>query len=321
MSAASATAAAPAVSARKVRPFYWSLRREVWENGSVYLAPLGVAAVVLFAFLFALRHLPQNLRNIEVLTARLQTAPATPTTTAAAKILAGWSAQLAFPYAVAASGLMITAVVVAIFYSLASLNAERRDRSVLFWKSLPVSDLTTVLSKAAVPLVVLPAVTAVVVLATQVLMLAVETAVLAIAGLDPALLWDRLHLATMWTVVPYGLVVLALWNAPVVGWLMLVSAWAKRMTFIWALAPPAAICIFEMVALGSTHAWVFLRHRLVSGFEVGLSPLPPGERSVYGFERIDPAHLAANPGLWGGLVVFAACLAACVWLRRTRDPA
>jgi ABC-2 type transport system permease protein len=191
---------------------------------------------------------------------------------------------------------------------------------VLFWKSLPVSDLTTVLSKAAVPLLVLPVVTAVVVLATQALMLAVETAVLAVAGLDPSLLWDRLHLATMWTVVPYGLVVLALWHAPVVGWLMLVSAWAKRMTFIWALAPPAAICIFEMVALGSTHAWVFLRHRLVSGFEVGLSPLPPGERTAYGFERIDPAHLAANPGLWGGLVVFAACLAACVWLRRARDP-
>jgi len=120
--------------------------------------------------------------------------------------------------------------------------------------------------------------------------------------------------------IPYGLVVLALWHAPVIGWLMLVSAWAKRMTVLWALAPPAAICLFERLALGTTYAWDFLRHRLAIGFSVGFATVPGRAGAVMGLQRPDPAQLAANPGLWGGLIVAAAFLAACVWLRRTRDP-
>ena len=63
---------------------------------------------------------------------------------------------LAMPYSHAAMLLMVTAFIVGVFYSLDALHGERRDRSILFWKSLPVSDLTTVLSKASIPLVVLP---------------------------------------------------------------------------------------------------------------------------------------------------------------------
>lgn len=311
-----------AAARRGVRPFYWSVRREIWENRGVYLAPLAVAGIVLASFLFALRHLPDQMRRIAAMAAELNATPGTPTAALALEKLAlgKATAAVAFPYAAAAGGLMLTALVFAIFYALASLHSERRDRSILFWKSLPVSDLTTVLSKAAIPLLVLPVATAVVALATQLVMLAVATGVLGLSGLDPSLMWSRLDLGAIWIAIPYGLAVLALWHAPVVGWLMLVSAWAKRMTMLWALAPPAAICLFERVALGTTYAWDFLRHRLASGFTVGFTPLPAGQHSIYGAERADPAHLLANPGLWGGFIVAGACLAACVWLRRTRDP-
>ena len=57
------------------------------------------------------------------------------------------------------------------FYCLDALYGERRDRSILFWKSLPVSDLTTVLSKASIPIVVLPLLTFAVTVATQLIML------------------------------------------------------------------------------------------------------------------------------------------------------
>jgi len=319
MTDAGATAAPHAGHA--VRPFYWSVRREIWENRGVYLAPLAVAGIVLAAFLFTLRHLPGQIQDIVSLSADLKAHPGTPTAALALEKIALHKAMagVAFPYAAAAGGLMMTAIVFAIFYALASLHAERRDRSILFWKSLPVSDLTTVLSKATIPLVVLPIATAVVALATIAVMLGLATAVMGAGGLVPSLLWGNIEISTLAISIPYGLAVLALWHAPVIGWLMLISAWAKRMTMLWALAPPAAICLFERLALGTSYAWDFLRHRLAGGFSVGFTPRTGGP-GVYGVEHPDPAHLLANPGLWGGLVVAAACLAACVWLRRTRDP-
>jgi ABC-2 type transport system permease protein len=319
---ASTTDTSPVSAPHRVRPFYWSVRREIWENRGVYLAPLGVAAIVLFGVLFALRHVPQQIRNLVALTADLKaSAGIAPAALVLKKVTLGKAVgALVFPYAAAGGGLMITAMVFAVFYALASLHAERRERSILFWKSLPVSDLATVLSKAAIPLLILPVVTAVVALATHAIMLALETAILAANGLDPSLLWDRLDLGMMWTAIPYGLAVLALWHAPIVAWLMLVSAWAKRMAILWAVGPVAAICLFERLALGTSHAWDFLRHRLVSGFSVGFAAAPAGHASVYGAARANLMQLLTNPGLWGGFVVAAACLAGCVWLRRTRDP-
>jgi ABC-2 type transport system permease protein len=317
-----APAAAPT---HRVRPFFWSVRREIWENRSLYLAPLAVAGVVLAGFLFALRGRPALVERFEALSTKLHGVVGAPTAAIAAdKLTLGkLSFGVFLPYIAAGGGLIVTAFIFAIFYALACLHTERRDRSVLFWKSLPVSDRTTVLSKAAIPLVVLPVVTWAVIMALQLVLLGIDTATMAANGIDPGRLWSRLHLGEMWRLIPYSLVVLPLWNAPVIGWLMLVSAWAKRVTFLWAIVPPAALCLFEWVALGSTHIWVFLRHRLVSGFEVGYSPLPagpPGNNVVFGAGRIDVLGLLANPGLWGGLVVAALCLAACVWLRRRRDP-
>ena len=120
------------------RPLYWSVRRELWENRSIYVAPLAVAAVILFGFLISTIHLPDRMR------ARLLLDPAKQ------------RAAIQMPYDAAAFLILLTAFIVGVFYCLDALHGERRDRSILFWKSLPVSDLTTVLSKAGVPLMVLP---------------------------------------------------------------------------------------------------------------------------------------------------------------------
>ena len=76
------------------------------------------------------------------------------------------------------------AFVVGVFYCLDALHGERRDRSILFWKSLPVSDLTTVLSKASIPLVILPLITFAIVIATQLIMLLLSSAAMLISGLS-----------------------------------------------------------------------------------------------------------------------------------------
>jgi hypothetical protein len=129
----------PAASA--TRPVFWSVRRELWENRSIYIAPLAAAAVFMFGFLISLIWLPHSLREVLALDPAHQLA------------------VLARQYSHAAMLLTLTAFLVGIFYCLDVLHGERPDRSIRFWKSLPVSDLTPVLSQASLPLVVLPALT------------------------------------------------------------------------------------------------------------------------------------------------------------------
>src|SRR5213594_5178930 len=155
---------APAVLS-PTRPMYWSVRRELWESRSIYIAPMAVAGVFLFGFLINAMHLPQRLRS-------------------------GFSpAQLhdviEQPYDMVALLIMGVSFVVAVFYCLDALYGERRDRSILFWKSLPVSDTTTVLSKMAIPLVILPIVTFVVTIATHLIMLLLSSAFLLTQGHSP----------------------------------------------------------------------------------------------------------------------------------------
>src|SRR5216684_9331723 len=130
----------PVIAPAATRPFYWSVRRELWENRSICVAPLIVTIVVLFGFLVSTGGLPERRRAVLLLDP------------------AKARAAIEMPYNVAAMMLIFTAFIVGVFYCLDALHGERRDRSILFWKSLSVSDLTTVLSKSIIPLVVLPAI-------------------------------------------------------------------------------------------------------------------------------------------------------------------
>jgi ABC-2 type transport system permease protein len=294
MSAATEAAAAP----RRVRPFYWSIRRELWENRALWIAPLAVEAVVLLAFVFASFSLPRAV--------------------AAAKT----GQALNMPYAAAAGAAFMISFIVAIFYALAALQGERRDRSLLFWKSLPVSDTTTVLSKAAIPLIVQPVIALVVTLAAHVAMLVWGTLVMLLSGNDPTDYWRYLHLPLIWVMLPYGLLMNSLWDAPFYGWLLLVSAWAKRATFVWAVGPWLGLMLFEFLVFRTPHMRQLVSERLFGGFDRAYTVPVPGKENVpiSSLSQVDPMRYFADPGFWGGLAFGAACLAACVWLRRRHDP-
>src|SRR5437660_7568701 len=123
------------------RPLYWSVRRELWENRSIYVAPLIVAAVQVFALAISTIGLAERRRAVLLLDDPVKQRAAIEAT-----------------YDAAAMMMIFVVFIVGVFYCLDALHGERRDRSILFWKSLPVSDLTTVLSKAIIPLAVLPAI-------------------------------------------------------------------------------------------------------------------------------------------------------------------
>ena len=157
---------APAMES-PTRPFYWSIRRELWEYRSIYIAPLAVAAVFLAGFLISTVRLPQKMRDLAALDASRQ------------------QELIQQPYVFAALLIMGATFVVAFFYCLDALQGERRDRSILFWKSLPVSDLTTVLSKAAIALVIIPLLTFAISMVTIWIMYLISTVVLVAAAWAP----------------------------------------------------------------------------------------------------------------------------------------
>ena len=281
-----------------VRPFYWSVRRELWEHRSIYIAPLAAAGVVLFGFLLGMMIVTH----------------VGPPHWAFDPARQGHA--LVIPYDIAAIAILATSLIVALVYCLGALHNERRDRSILFWKSLPVSDLTAVLSKAAIPLAVVPVVTLAIILATQLVMLLLNSTALLLHGVSAGPLFAEVFQSPL--DLPYALVALALWHAPVYGWLLLVSAWAKRAPFLWAVLPPLGLCLLEKIAFDTSHLASIVGRRLMGG--LGEAFRSGGQDVMGGSPQMDPIGFLTNPGLWVGLVVTAAFLAGAVWVRRYREP-
>jgi ABC-2 type transport system permease protein len=118
----------------------------------------------------------------------------------------------------------------------------------------------------------------------------------------------------------YALTAIALWHAPIYGWLLLVSAWARRAALLWAVLPLLAVSAFEWIAFRTSHFASLLRHRLIGWFTEAF--VFQGEGRVAGepLTHLSPGRFLSTPGLWLGLIFAAACLAAAVRLRRYRGP-
>ncbi|MGH8297873.1 MAG: ABC transporter permease [Steroidobacteraceae bacterium] len=291
------------------RLVYWSVLRELWEHRWCYIVPLIVAAVFLVGFVIGVARFPLPfLRDV------LRNVPPPHTH------FAGAARMVEAPFDFASGVLMLTYVVVAVIYCLGALHAERWDRSILFWKSLPVSNVTTVIAKAIIPLVLLPLITFVILVGTHVVMLLAGSAVLLVRGLHPAGLWAQIPLLSMWAALLYHfMTVHAIYYAPFYGWALLVSGWARRAAFLWAALPVVAVMILEKLVFNTS---VF-GHMLLSQLEGGRGsiPFPPhGNMPIQAPTLANFGAYLASPGLWIGLAVFAAFLAAAVWLRRRQGP-
>jgi ABC-2 type transport system permease protein len=281
---------------------YWSVQRELWENRSIYVAPMVVIGFVLFGFLISLITLPHRIHAVLGLEAAKQ------------------RATVEMPFSVAAGLTIVTAFFVGAFYCLDALHGERRDRSILFWKSLPVSDRATVLSKASIPLVVLPLYSFAIIVGAQLIMLMLSTVVLLGSGPSLVTLWTHVKFFQGLLALLYALIAIALWHAPIYGWLLLVSGWAKRATFLWAVLPFFAISMLEKMAFNSTHFANLMKYRLIGWFTQAVVVQPQGHPAIDPLTALTPGRFLSTPGLWIGLIFAAAFLAAAVRLRRNREP-
>jgi ABC-2 type transport system permease protein len=307
---------APAAAPHPVRPFYWSVRRELWENRSLMIVPAVVGGLALLALLGRVVAHPGDFAPLATLEPEQL------------------SKMTAFFYAIISFGISAVMHVAVFFYLIDALQGERKDRSVLFWKSMPVSDTTTVLSKLFTGLVVSGAIVVVASLATVVGGLLILSVVMLIGGGNPIPRWANLSLIEMIVAVVYWqMIAMVLWYAPLAAWLLLVSAWAKRVTILWAVLTPVAVTVVERVALGTHYVQNMINSRLqdptvqrfVSGargadLTIGEKGLRHGMPMSDPFASIDPIAFFSNPWLWVGLVVAAGFVAAAIWMRRYREP-
>jgi ABC-2 type transport system permease protein len=276
--------------------------RELWENRSIYIAPIAAGCLALFGFIISAIGLPERRRAVLLL-----------------EDVAQQRLRIELPYDMVAVMLMFTSFIVGVFYCLDALHGERRDRSILFWKSLPVSDLTTVLSKLCIPLVVLPLLTFAIIVVVQILMW-IWTAMLLLANGLPLPTAEQLPLFRSWFVLLYGFVAIKLWHAPLYGWLLVVSAWARRATFLWAVLPILAIAALERIAFGTIHWLTFVTYRLVGGISQAFAFDPSSKHPTIGLHQLTPGNYLTTPSLWLGLLAAAGMIYAVIQLRRSRGP-
>lgn len=283
------------------QPYYWSVRRELWENRWIYIAPLAAAGVLLFAFPITLIRFPAKMRILSTLDA------------------AHYREAIVTHYDIVAGLVMAIAILVDVFYCIDALYGERRDRSILFWKSLPVSDRTTVLAKASIPFVVVPLLATAIAVGTQFITLVLSSVVLLASGMSVAPYWASLAVPRMWWLLFYHIVTAhTLWPAPIYCWLLLVSGSARRAPLLWAVVPPVVIAGLERIVFGSWHFAQLVGTRFIGDTSAAANsgdmfPTNP-------MTHITPGAFLSSLGLWVGLLIAAGFLVAAIQLRRRRGP-
>ncbi|TCV94524.1 ABC-2 type transport system permease protein [Luteibacter rhizovicinus] len=317
-----------------MKTFYWLVKREFWENrGGFYRAPLITAIVFLVLNLMAMV-------VGEVMGRRMGGFHFTGEVDTLSHLdehglaVAGAALDVTL-YGFTALILAVTAIVV-FFYCLGALYDDRRDRSVLFWKSLPVSDTSTVLSKVASAALVAPVIGVVVGVLGGLVLALMATIVATLHGVP---LWQFLVEAHPFRVA-FNLICLiplyALWALPTIGWLLLCSAWARSKPFLWAIALPigAAVVVqwFGLMGIFERSAqwfWVNVPGRLL------LSIIPGGwvryADNLDHLDKQDPGSILnavglsyhystlASPNVWVGAIAGALMIAGAIWFRRWRE--
>ena len=318
-----------------MKTFYWLVKRELWEHRGGFLwTPIIVGGVFLLLNLMGIitgevmggRHgfniTLGSSNNMNLLARALDQQ-------SMATVGAGLDMVMYSPTMII--GMVLGFVV--FFYCLGALYDDRRDRSLLFWKSLPISDTATVLSKVVAATVVAPLIAIVVGTLTGILMLLMFAIALSLHGVS---VWHLLTLSHPFQVIANlvgSIPLYVVWALPTVGWLLLCSAWSRSKPFLWAVVLPVAVGIvigwFNLLGTVDVQNSWYWRH--VVG-RVLLSVFPGGWLTqVQNIGGDDPAEVLSSlgvmhtyavlgsPNIWIGVAAATAMLVGAVWFRRWRD--
>jgi ABC-2 type transport system permease protein len=320
-----------------MKTYYWLIKREFWENrGSFLWAPviatgvflaLNIMGIITFEVFAAKHGIRISGLNIDQLVHNMN-----------GKDMANLGVGIDLAMMSASSLLGIVLGIVVFFYCLGSLYDDRRDRSILFWKSLPISDRDTVFSKALSAAILAPVIATICGLIGAVVMLLMVMLVAAFHGVHLWALLGHAHpirtMATIIAIIPVNLV----WALPTIGWLMLCSAWAKNKPFLWALAIPVGLGIMVswfgfMGLFDVSNGWFWKNIVVRSLFSVFPNGWIDGAQvNISGSHGFDLSHhfdkLVGIGTAWSQLgradflvggVIGLAMITAAIWFRGRRD--
>lgn len=281
--------------------YVWLVKREFWENRAIWIIPASIAVLLTLASLFG-------------------------TIEATFFDSAEMTRSMAGMMFLAFSSLFFAAMsIYSCWYLLDCLYTDRKDRSVLFWKSLPISDTATVLSKLflaviAIPVVYFAAADAASLLAAFVLSVRAH----ALLG---NMLWQPdvwLQLQAVWL---YVIVTTAIWYLPVTGWLLLISAWARRAVMLWSVLPPLGLMLAERLFIGSHVILRAIGARLLgyrysafdgAAYDANWADGWSGRRALAApsaWHILDPWRFLTSPSTWIGALIGAALIVGAIRLR------
>ncbi|HLS83873.1 MAG TPA: hypothetical protein VK016_04340 [Arenimonas sp.] len=318
--------------------FKWLLKREYWEHrGGLFWAPVVTSAIFIFFTIVALLLAALGINQANEMHTGLDISEGI------AQLgnpdnQADVSAGLELIFYMLGHPIMIVMAFVGFFYCLSSLYDERKDRSILFWKSLPISDHLTVASKVVTATLIVPLVAVIGASVTALVIMVVLSIFVAAHGANPIYFWDVGAIAkaifNMFAAVP----IYALWALPTVGWLMLCSAWARRVPFIWAVLVPvlSGVLVWMLGVLdlfGKSTGWFWgqIVGRVLSGTIPGMDIIYRVAHQPVSDHVDGPADLVAQlsvsanyavfamPQMWIGVALGALMIFAAIRLRGNRD--
>lgn len=297
--------------------FYTLIRRELWEHRSLFWAPLIMASLLVLVTFFGSRVGGVNIElddGESVFFADLAANSA-----AQLQLFSVWISSLLIPQ-------LLVGLIVVFFYLLDALYAERKDRSILFWKSLPVSDAQTIGAKFATAVVLMPVWIWFLSLVSGLFIFFIVKFIVADTPLAPLGVWHSSAWLLVQATLLQNLLIAALWYAPVAAWLLVISVLAKRSPFLWAVLPPLLLLVLEAVAFDSRYVLEFLGHRLGGFFDVMQPALMRTDDSGASMQTIADAYaaLSAAPllttaSLWLGVLAAGLLLALAIRFRRVKD--
>ena len=303
-----------------IRTQFALLRREIWEHRAISVVPIVVAILTALTSMIGQVTISE-IQHLDAGIIGLTNMPENARAAALSVIMTGLSTSFIFAM-----------WILTIFYTLDSLYAERKDRSILFWRSMPVTDFDTVLSKLLTALFVIPIVTLLIIMVTHIVVLLSFSVQIGARGGSPwALIWSAAPFFDTWAATLVLLIALPLWLSPFVGWFLFVSAFTKRSPLLVAAMPIVLLPILEKLFIGSS---VFVDAFFIRSMKWPLfgsldnmqllmregedfAKLADAELSLFGL--MDLGGFFASPQLWLGLVVCGLFTAAAIYVRRYRD--
>jgi len=319
-----------------VGKFGWLVKREFWEYRGAFLrTPIIIASVMVAIVMLVLiiAEVSAQRHGVNVSGVHLDELANNMSAAQLEKLHAGEGIGLLFMCMPIGIGLFF----VLFSYATGALYNDRADRSVLFWKSLPISDTQTVLAKVVTAMFVAPALAVAGMIALQLGFLFVMSLWALLHGISPLPLWAPTQLISLWMKMIVMIPLNALWGLPSLGWLLLVSSFVRSKPFLWSLLVPVVAGVLvstanltQELSLASGWFWHDVVARVLFSFVPGSwlsrtefatlrhndTDLPDVIANVLSFDSF--GHVLTSANLWIGVAAGVAMIAAAVFVRRRR---